>query len=90
MQEEALNSWGWTPLHYAAWHNKIQMVKLLLSHGASIDAKDSEASQHHAAYIAGFHYMAATGQALKFNTCCVCAGGNAAGFGSMHKLYSTD
>jgi len=54
VQEEALDSWGWTPLHYAAWHNKIQMVELLLSHGASVDATDSEASQQHAAYIARF------------------------------------
>ena len=43
MQAKALSRRGWTPLHYAAWHNKIQMVKLLLSHGALVDVKDSEA-----------------------------------------------
>ena len=88
MQEEALNSWGWTALHYAAWHNKIQMVELLLCHGATVDAKDSEASRQDAAYIARFHHMAAAGQASWFSTWCVCAGCNAAGFSSMHKLYS--
>ncbi len=73
VQEEAFDSWGWTPLHYAAWHNKIQMVKLLLSHGASVDAKDSEASQQDAAYIARFHSMVAAGQALKVQyMLCLC------------------
>ena len=65
MQEEVLDSWGWTPLQYAAWHNKIQMVELLLSHGASVDATDSEASQQHAAYIARSHHMAAADPALR-------------------------
>ncbi len=37
MQEETLSSWGWTLLYFAAWHNKIQMVELLLSHGASVE-----------------------------------------------------
>jgi len=44
MQAKALSRRGWTPSHYAAWHNKIQMVELLLSHGALVDVKDSEAS----------------------------------------------
>ncbi|KAL0022891.1 hypothetical protein WJX77_004196 [Trebouxia sp. C0004] len=45
VQEEALGSWDWTLLCYAAWHDKIQMVELLLSHGASADVKDSKACQ---------------------------------------------
>ena len=73
MQERGLNSWGWTPLHYAAWHNKIQVVELLLSHGASVDVKDSEASQQDAAYIVRFQPMFAVGQALKVQyVLCVC------------------
>lgn len=39
-QDKALRSWGWTPLHHAALHNHMDMVKLLLSHGADVNATD--------------------------------------------------
>lgn len=39
-QDEALNSWGRTPLHHAAFHSQMDMVKLLLSHGAAVNATD--------------------------------------------------
>jgi ankyrin repeat protein len=29
---------GWTPMHYAAWHGRERIVKLLLDHGSAIDA----------------------------------------------------
>jgi ankyrin repeat protein len=29
---------GWMPIHYAAWHGRERIVKLLLDHGAAIDA----------------------------------------------------
>ena len=43
-EEEGHGNWGWTPLHRAALHNQIEVVKLLLSHGADIDAADCKAS----------------------------------------------
>lgn len=43
-QVESLSSWGWTPLHYAAYRNQIEMTKLLLSHNAGISTADSEVS----------------------------------------------
>jgi len=43
------------------------------SHGASVDVKDSEASQQDAAYIVRFQPMFAAGQALKVQyVLCVC------------------
>lgn len=41
-QDAALSRWGWTPLHRASLHDHVDMVKLLLSHGAGKDAADSE------------------------------------------------
>ena len=43
-KEEEDGSWGWTPLHWAALHNQVEVVQLLLSHGADIDAVDCKAS----------------------------------------------
>jgi ankyrin repeat protein len=31
---------GWTALHFASWKNQSEMVKLLLSRGAVVDARD--------------------------------------------------
>ena len=40
---------GWTPLHHAAMHSHKDMVKLLLSHGADVNATD---------YVVGpWHYL---------------------------------
>ncbi len=33
---------NWTPLHYAAKHNYIAIVKTLIKHGAVYDARDSQ------------------------------------------------
>ena len=41
-QDETLHSWGWTPLHHVVWNDHIDMAKLLLAHGADVDAADSE------------------------------------------------
>ena len=30
----------WTPLHIAAWNNKIEAVAALISHGADVNARD--------------------------------------------------
>ena len=32
---------GATPLHVAAWHGRVEMVKLLVQHGAAVDAVDA-------------------------------------------------
>lgn len=34
--------WGGTPLHWAAWFGRVAMVRLLLSHGAHVNARDSQ------------------------------------------------
>ena len=34
--------WGYTPLHEAAAKNKLEICKLLLEHGAQVDAKTRE------------------------------------------------
>ena len=39
-QDDTWVSEGWTPLHYAAWVDDIDMAELLLSHGANVDAAD--------------------------------------------------
>ena len=41
-QDETLHSWGWTALHHAVWNDHTVIVKLLLAHGADVDAADSE------------------------------------------------
>ncbi|PSN58644.1 ankyrin, partial [Corynespora cassiicola Philippines] len=33
---------GWTPLHWAAWGGHETVVRLLIDHGANIDAKSTE------------------------------------------------
>ncbi|MEM6312847.1 MAG: ankyrin repeat domain-containing protein [Planctomycetota bacterium] len=33
---------GWTPLHSAAAHGKQELIKFLLAHGASLEARDAE------------------------------------------------
>lgn len=33
--------WGGTPLHWAAWHGREAMVRLLLEHGAPVNVRDS-------------------------------------------------
>ena len=43
----------WTPLHHAALRGHMDMVKLLLSHGANIDARDRAVGpQHYLSYHA--------------------------------------
>lgn len=33
--------WGGTPLHWAAWHGRVEMVRLLLAAGAPLNLRDS-------------------------------------------------
>jgi ankyrin repeat protein len=33
---------GWTPLYFAALKNHVEMVKLLLEHGADVNTKEEE------------------------------------------------
>ena len=46
------NRYGWTPLHYAAIHNKPECVTLLLSHGVALNAvnKNGETALWRASY----------------------------------------
>ena len=37
----AEGEWGGTPLHWAAWNARVDMVKLLLARGASVNVRDS-------------------------------------------------
>ncbi len=37
--------WGGTPLHHAAWHGDVAMVKLLLSLGAPVNVRDKQFAQ---------------------------------------------
>ena len=41
VQDDGLRRWGWTPLHCALLHDHIDMVKLLLAHGAAVEAVDN-------------------------------------------------
>ncbi|HYW31472.1 MAG TPA: ankyrin repeat domain-containing protein [Gemmatimonas sp.] len=34
--------WGGTPLHWAAWHGRLEMVRLLLPKGAEVNRRDSQ------------------------------------------------
>ena len=34
------NDYGWTPLHWAVQKENIQVVRLLLEHGADVNARD--------------------------------------------------
>ena len=34
--------WGWTPLHFAAWHNQLTIVQLLLERGADPNKTNEE------------------------------------------------
>ncbi|MES2523508.1 MAG: ankyrin repeat domain-containing protein [Gemmatimonadota bacterium] len=34
--------WGGTPLHWAAWHGRLEIVRALLQHGAAVNTRDSE------------------------------------------------
>ena len=34
--------WGWTPLHFAAWHNQTSIVQLLLNRGANPNVPNDE------------------------------------------------
>ncbi|MEM7176041.1 MAG: ankyrin repeat domain-containing protein, partial [Chlamydiota bacterium] len=43
---------GWPPLHYAAFYNSKEVAKILLQHGADVNAKneDGETPLHYAAF----------------------------------------
>lgn len=46
-QNKVLCRWKWTALHHAAWHSHTDVVKLLLSHGAAVDATDRAVGPQH-------------------------------------------
>jgi len=35
---------GYTPLHNAAWHNKLELIRYLISYGAKINVQESTGS----------------------------------------------
>ena len=35
------SEWGGTPLHWAAWNGRVNMVKLLLESGAPVNVRDT-------------------------------------------------
>jgi ankyrin repeat protein len=38
---DACDDGGWTPLHHASKHNRVEVAKLLLQHGAEVNHRDS-------------------------------------------------